>query len=145
MNLAKSGLVSFEYAAFDQATNLNVAADIYDITSTPAFVQRVTMPHVAGGVYAASFTALAGVNYLVVKRAFTSNTLVTPDPDRAPGSEALQSVNLDVSGIADVLVAQVAALVMATKVVNGLACGIKGEIFNQEIDCQLVVEADISC
>lgn len=86
--IVQGGLpVGIRYIAYDQASSLFIAAKIYDVTTgTPSLVQTMPMPYVSGGLYAASFTPLAGHNYLVISLAFTSGAYVTPDGTRAPSA-----------------------------------------------------------
>lgn len=75
---------AFDYAAFDQATGLFVAGNVYDVsTGTPSFVQRVAASLLGLGVYAGKFVPDAGKTYLVISPAYTDGTFATIDTTRS--------------------------------------------------------------
>lgn len=84
---------SFNYAAYDGASNLHLAASIYDITSGAAsFVSKIPMTYVVNGAYFGTFQGTPGHTYLVITVVYLESGLVNIDPDRAPGADVYQAV-----------------------------------------------------
>lgn len=100
MSLGLSGApYGFNYVAADKQSGLNVAASIYDITSgTPVFVVKVPMVEVLAGSYAGVFTPQNGKVYDIISLVYTDPGFTILDPDRAPGTETLQTYNFPSSG-----------------------------------------------
>lgn len=93
-------LLAFNYAAYDQASDLNIRATVYDnTTGTPVSVGTVEMPFVAIGVYAAKFTGQLGKNYIIASVVYTDNTFATVDPNRAPGCDNFDCITLGVTNV----------------------------------------------
>ncbi len=95
MGLGLSGApYGFNYVAADKQSGLNVAASIYDITTgSPVFVVKVPMVEVLLGSYAGVFTPSNGKVYDIISLVYTDPGFTTPDPDRAPGTETVQTYN----------------------------------------------------
>lgn len=95
MSLGLAGApYGFNYVAADKQSGLNVAASIYDITTgSPVFVVKVPMVEVLLGSYAGVFTPLNGKVYDIISLVYTDPGFTTPDPDRAPGTETVQTYN----------------------------------------------------
>lgn len=83
--------LGFNYVAFDQATNLHLGANLYDITTgTPVFVNQVVMAHVMAGAYFGSATGTEGKLYSLSKIVYTDSGLTSPDLTRGPGADVFQ-------------------------------------------------------
>lgn len=84
---------SFNYTAYDQASNLFVAFSIYDVTTgTAVFLAKVLSTYSAFGSYMASYTSVASKSYLVIGVVYTDNTYSTADLTRAPTSNLYQAL-----------------------------------------------------
>lgn len=94
--IAKAGVpYGFNYTAFDHDESLFVAAQIYNVTTgTPVFLSQVPMFHVEQGSYNGVFTPADGQVYAIVMLVYTDGTYTTPDPDRSPGAESVQGVDM---------------------------------------------------
>lgn len=81
----------FNYGAFDGATTLDVAAEIYDTSlGAPAFLQQSILTEVFGGIYFGYYNGIFGHSYQIVKLVFTDGTYTVRDPDRPPGVDSFQ-------------------------------------------------------
>lgn len=84
--------LAFEYTAYDGITTLNVAMQIYDVTTgTPSFVTTAAMSHMLNGTYIGYFTPVSGKQYAINKMVYTDGTYTTPSPSYSPGSETIQA------------------------------------------------------
>lgn len=80
--------MAFDYPAYDQATGLFVAGNVYDVsTGTPVFDSQVAMTHVGLGVYEGTFVPVGGKTYLVISAVYTDGTYGTIDTSRAAESD----------------------------------------------------------
>lgn len=85
----------YDYAAFDQVTNLFVAGSVYNVSSgSPVFVSTTAMTHVILGVYFGSFSMSASGTYEVIEAVYTDSGFTTLDTTRAPGSDAFQAFSI---------------------------------------------------
>lgn len=85
---------AFNYAAYDQASNLHLAASIYDVTTgTASFVAQVTMSYTINGGYYGTYQGAPGHTYLVICVVYQDSGLTTIDPDRSPSAECYQAVS----------------------------------------------------
>lgn len=105
MSLAKAGApYGFNYVAADQQTGLFIQATIYDITAGAPGVQvsqvpLFAMPGAASpGSYGGVFTPAVDKVYNIVSMVYTDSGFTSLDPDRAPGCETIQSVDLSTGG-----------------------------------------------
>lgn len=88
----------FDYTAYDEATDLDIAMNVYDTTTgTPSFVSQNAMEHVLLGSYVGFFTPTDQHSYLIEKCVYTDNTFATPDPNYSPGSETIFAGSQSVS------------------------------------------------
>ncbi len=81
--------VSFIYPTYDQASGLNVAGFVYNVTTgAPVLVTgQIPMSDESSGVYEASFTPALGQSYLVITSVFSDSGFTTPDLTRAPWAQ----------------------------------------------------------
>lgn len=92
--------LAFAWAAFNQLSSLDVAANIYDMSSgSPVFVLQSAMAHVANGVYFGSYTGSLNHTYQALSVVYTDDTFVTPDTFYAPGGDAFQCISSIVNEI----------------------------------------------
>lgn len=83
---------SFNYTAYDQADDLYVAFQIYDISSdTPVFLDQVQATYSAFGSYLGNYTAAINKSYGVIGLVYTDNTYSTVDTSRAPSADVFQT------------------------------------------------------
>ncbi len=91
MEIVASG-VEFSFEVTFDADDLDVGAEIYDVTSgTPAIVGAAfALENIPGSnTYFGQFTPVLGKEYVIIKSVYTDGTLTTRSPDYAQGSEAV--------------------------------------------------------
>lgn len=128
MQIIQSGKpFPFDYTAFDERSDLFVSASIFDVTGTPFLVQNVVMSHVFLGCYVGMFTGSIDRQYAIIKAVYTDGTYSTPDPNRAPGTDTVQC--LDILSISSGEAADlVNKLFIAIQILNGHLSGIEAEV-----------------
>lgn len=88
---APVGYAPFNYGAFDQESNLDVEASVYDVTTgTPNFISKTALAHVFSGVYFGSFSGTENHVYEVVKFVYTSDIIPIVDSNWSAGSDVFQ-------------------------------------------------------
>jgi hypothetical protein len=94
--IAQSGVpFGFDYTAADGATSLYVRAMVYDISSGEAvFITKLTMDHVASGVYATTYTADEGLILAVIKEVCSDDLMTMIDQYRSPATDVFQIVDI---------------------------------------------------
>lgn len=85
---APISFAAFNYATFDQNDALFMSALVYDVTTTPDFVQKINMEKVFSGVYFASFMGTEGHAYQCVELVYTTIDRDVVDTSRAPASSS---------------------------------------------------------
>lgn len=143
MSLALGGApYGFNYVAADQQDGLNVAASIYDITTgTPSFVSKTALQEIISGSYFGIFTPVIGKLYAVITLVYLDPGFTTLDPDRAPGTETIQAVDLSGGGGGGDLtqIAQLVATLQNILKTLGLGNSLTGILEVQEVACQVEV------
>lgn len=92
---------SFNYTAYDQADDLFVAFQVYDVTTgTAVFASTVPGNYAGFGAYTADFVGVAGKTYLVIGAVYTSGSFTVVDTNRSPGAECFQMVGESVVSLA---------------------------------------------
>lgn len=99
MNVVQNSVrFSFNYVDAFQSASLDVAAQIYDVsTGTPVFVDTVVMEHTEYGVYVGAFVGEPFTTYLVISAVYTDNTYLIPDTTYAPSSDEFQCLNTTIT------------------------------------------------
>jgi len=96
--------ISFNYTTYDQVTDLNIQANVYDVTGdTPELVAQIPMPHTAFGSYLGKFTPMFNRIYQIIKIVYTDDTFETPDPTRAPDVDDWSALALQDLGNSDII------------------------------------------
>lgn len=91
MHTIGAGAFNINYPSYDLNTGLFVRASVYDVSGAPSLLGTVNLSHVASGVYSGSYTASAGVVYLVISLVYTDGTYSTVDTTRAPEVDSYSS------------------------------------------------------
>lgn len=94
MNIAPAGIpIPFEYTAYDLVAGLSIAMKVFDVSAgyPGTLVQTITMVHILNGTYGASFTPVAGKQYVVNKMVYTDGTFSAANTAYSPGSESFQA------------------------------------------------------
>lgn len=82
----------FNYTAYDQSPSLNVAFNVYDVTTgTAVFLQKIIATYAGFGSYTGVFAADPAKTYVVIGVVYTDNTYVTVDTTRSPSADVYQS------------------------------------------------------
>jgi len=94
--IVQAGKANFNYGAVDQDPGLDVAAEIWDnTTSVPGtLAATVPMTHTSGGVYVGQYVFVKNKTYTIVKRVYTDGTYTTPAPGFSPDEDDVQCVDL---------------------------------------------------
>lgn len=88
---APTSFMLFNYGAFDQYTGMDVAANIFDITTgDPVFVTQTPMSEVYAGVYFGSSNGNVPHCYAVNTSVYTDGTYTVVDTDRPSGSDVFE-------------------------------------------------------
>ncbi len=77
----------FNYEAYDQSDDLDVAFNVWDVSSgVPVFLEQIESVYAGFGSYVGTYPAEAGIKYVVDGFVFTDDTFTTIDTSRAPFS-----------------------------------------------------------
>jgi len=85
----------FNYTAYDQDPDLNVAFNVYDVTNanSPIFLQQVSSVYADNGAYTGVYAAEENKIYLVIGLVYTDVGLTIVDTTRAQFCEVFQVFN----------------------------------------------------
>lgn len=100
-------LVSFimswaiNYGAYDMASNLNLRAAVYDMTTgSPVFVQNVAMVYVIFGIYFGVFSSgVEEKTYIIETLVYTDGTFSTVDTDYSAGVDNFTPLTLSITNL----------------------------------------------
>lgn len=88
-----SGELLLSYGAFDQAPSMDVAANIYNVTTgTPVFEDQVPMPEVYAGIYFVLYEGFVLNGYAINLAVYTDDSYTTVDTDRPFGSDSINTI-----------------------------------------------------